>query len=351
MVMDCLPDVDRRRGFVATKPYDLFIETEGIPVVETFAVPNLVDVEVGDWKRVGGKGAYIHLDGRGPSNAQVTEIPPGGELKEQRHLFEETVFVSHGSGRTELWSDSGFEFGFNWNQGAVFAIPLNISFKHFNNSSSNACRLFSITNAPLMMNLLNDPEFVFDCEHDFENRFHARTAEFTKPAGSETDGTFTGGLLPSVYDAPLLPSKRNRGDGAVSLEIDLNRSTLGAHISEFPVGSYKKAHRHGPGAHVVLLSGSGYTLFWKGDEEPKRYDWQPGCVLVPPDKWFHQHFNTGKVAARFLALKFGRKVILDDSYDLDKSTRNGGDQIEYEDENPMIRKNYDEELRNKPSIG
>ena len=79
-----------------------------------------------------------------------------------------------------------------------------------------------------------------------------------------------------------------------------------AHISEMPPGTYKKAHRHGPGAHVMCVVGTGFSLLWfEGQKDFLRIDWKHGMVFPPADRQLHQHFNTSNRPARYLATGVG----------------------------------------------
>ena len=121
-----------------------------------------------------------------------------------------------------------------------------------------------------------------------------------------------------------------------------------AHVSEMPVRTYKKAHRHGPGYHVMCVAGSGYSLMWfEGESEFRRVEWQHGVVFPPAERQFHQHFTTSAVPARYLATGFGslrypftnarREEILGETVAFSTSIKQGGDQIEYEcDQDPRI---------------
>jgi hypothetical protein len=155
-----------------------------------------------------------------------------------------------------------------------------------------------------------------------------------------------------------LPSFKERGAGGKSLFIELSHNTMASHISEFPVGTYKKAHRHGPGAHVIVLTGKGYSLLWQEGSQPQRVDWHRGSMVVPPDQWFHQHFNSGTEPARYLALRWGSQ-----RYDMlgafggeaaeggtDKDVRAGGWQIEYDGEDRAIHHTFEEELRRSGAV-
>ncbi|HEV7983045.1 MAG TPA: hypothetical protein VGP86_09140, partial [Xanthobacteraceae bacterium] len=122
--------------------------------------------------------------------------------------------------------------------------------------------------------------------------------------------------------------------------------SMNSHISQFPIGTYKKAHCHGPGAHVIILSGEGYSLMWPEGDAPRRYQWQVGSMIVPPNMWLHQHFNTGTTPARYLAFKH-EVVSIRNAQGVPKawiSRRVGGDQIDYADETPEIRRTFAEAL-------
>jgi hypothetical protein len=85
---------------------------------------------------------------------------------------------------------------------------------------------------------------------------------------------------------------------------------------------------------------------WPEGDEPKRYDWEVGTMIVPPNMWFHQHFNTGNSPSRYLAFKH-EVVSIRNSQGVPKawiSKRVGGDQIDYADESPYIRKTFADEL-------
>jgi hypothetical protein len=69
-------------------------------------------------------------------------------------------------------------------------------------------------------------------------------------------------------------------------------------------------------------------------------------MIVPPNMWMHQHFNTGTAPARYLAFKH-EGVAIRNQQGVPKawiSRRLGGDQIDYADEDPKIRELFAAEL-------
>jgi hypothetical protein len=202
----------------------------------------------------------------------------------------------------------------------------------------------SVTNGPSVINLYEDIDFVFNTRYDFKNRFSGEPDYF------DNKGEQKGLLLETnfVADAVNLPliSAKERGAGGGHIRFNMAKGSMNSHISQFPIGTYKKAHCHGPGAHVIILSGEGYSLMWPEGEQPRRYDWEVGSMIVPPNLWFHQHFNTGTTPARYLAFKH-EVVSIRNAQGVPKawiSQRVGGDQIDYADESPLVRDLFSEAL-------
>ena len=164
----------------AKSNYDRFMESEGIPVYRAIGIRRVQDLPLAPWARLGGRGSYIQLYGtEGLWGMYVVEVPPGGALNIEKHLYEKTVLVVEGRGTTEVWQDGSAKKNvFEWQQYSMFSIPLNARHRFVNASSSPALLLCG-TSAPNIFNLIGDPKFVFDCPFVFDEKF-AGAADFFK---------------------------------------------------------------------------------------------------------------------------------------------------------------------------
>lgn len=335
-------------------PYGDWAAAQNLPIVEGLGL-NLFDVPTKPWDLYGVNGALVHLYGRGDFTTMfLIDMPAGTKTIPQKHVFEETIYVLEGHGSTVIETPDGEKHTFEWGPKSLFALPLNCSYQHFNGSGTERALFSSVNYLPLMINLFHNEEFIFNNDFSFAERagghnYFAGEGEFIpiKPGRNMWETNFVpdlAGFELKAWDA--------RGKGSGNMKFILADGTMHAHSSEMPVGSYKKGHRHGADFYVYAVKGSGYTLFWHKDgEEYQRIDWEHGVVFVPTDGIFHQHFNTGDNPARYLAIALGsmRYPLVDSKRKLfgggvDTSVEDGGNQIEYENQDPRIHEIFLNEL-------
>ena len=333
-------------------PYLEWTAREGVLVAEDFGV-DLHQVATRHWPRFDVPAAFVHLKGRGDfMSLFVIDLPPGGKCAPQRHMFEEVIYVLSGHGSTTIEID-GKPHSFEWGPSSLFALPLNARYQHFNGSGQEKARLVSANNLTLMMNLIHDEDFIFNNDRLFRGRLGKEG--YFQGEGERIE-TAPGRFLwetnfVSDVTAFKLEAWEQRGGRSKNIRFALADGVMHTHTSEMAVGTYKKAHQHGPDFHVLITIGSGYSLFWEaGDKDFIRVDWKPGSVFAPTDGIFHQHFNTSREPARYMAIALGslrypltldkRKIFLG----VDVDVKKGGAQIEYTDQDPRIHALYLQEL-------
>jgi oxalate decarboxylase/phosphoglucose isomerase-like protein (cupin superfamily) len=335
-------DLTKVSAYIDKTPYEVWQETEGVPIYKGLAIDDLTTVGVAPWKRKGALGAFINLLGSGRScDSYVCEIPAQGQTVPERYLFEELIYVVKGRGATSVWTDEGRKQTFEWQEGSMFSPPLNTWRQHFNVQRDQPARFVALTDAPVMINRFRNLDFIFNNSFAFSDRFSGEEGYFSgKGRLVEGRRTWDSNFIADVPGFKLIDHSA-RGQGASGILLHFSANTISAHIEEYPVGTYPRAHWHGPGAHIVILSGEGYSLLWEPKKPRTRIDWRPGTIFVPPAKWFHQHFNPGKEPARYLALKpWGFTYQVEDLVKTLEVEAAGGTQIDYKDQDPAIHQTF-----------
>ncbi len=333
-------------------PYDVWLVNEGVPVFQGFNVEDLKTIKVGPWERKGGLGVVIRFHGSGYINdAYVCEIPPTKSLKPQRQLYEESIYVVSGRGATAFWYEGGEKQVIEWQRHSVFAIPPNVYHQHFNVDPKYPARYFGTTTAPLVFDIFGSEDFIFNCKYEFRDRYSGPSRDFV----SEVKSWVRKEWPPQVWQTNFIPDVgafdemlpfEGRGFGNKGVVFILGRGRSCAHMSEFPEGTYKKAHRHGPAANVIIVSGKGFSLFWReGEQQKKKIYWGEDSIFVPPEGWFHQHFNTNNGPSRYLPFHGPGAIGMQDEPVAPLPGVRSRNQIEFEDETPDVAEIYLEEIK------
>lgn len=364
-------------------PYEDFIEQQGIPVHRGIGFRDTRDLALAPWKRMGGNGAFIELTGIGGLvGIYIVEIPGGGALNPEHHLYEEVIFVLEGRGTTEIWADGQSKKQvFEWQAGSVFTPPLNTWHTIINASSSPALLLVQ-TNAPPIMQTFRNQEFIFDTPFHFKDRYDPKEDYFKPWEDFETETlsqrALNGGpLIPDAVNCEI-PVDGQRGTGHRHFWLSVGHlmygnlvngrgqpgmggNFSGGFIAQYSVGRYSKVHAHEPGPVLLCLAGKGYTLTWptsagtrpweSGTEDlVQRVDYVPGGVVSAApggSDWFHGHFPVADEPLRVMAYLggFPRRTEGPPGYKvtfINEDIKHGGKTIEYRDEDPRIRALYEE---------
>ncbi len=344
-----------------------WVEAEGVPVYDGYAVEDLRTIALKPWKRLGVDGAYVLLRGfEGLDNAFVCEIAAGKRTSPERHLFEEYVYVLAGQGHTVFWQQGGAKQTVHWQKGSLLAVPINSWHEHVSTGAIPA-RLLSVTGAPPILDLFRNPDFVFNNPFVFKDRYNGEEDYFTRgqsggaffPENIQGFDTLKINFIRDVTDVQTKLWDDKKGNYVF---ISMAGNILSPHVSKWGVGTYQAAHSHGPGAAVLIVKGRGYALMWPKSvglhpftdghaDKVVRIEWHEGTLMTPPDDWFHQFFNTGDTEAIYLAITasgalYSAEVLR--GYKGQNSIlpiERGGTLISAALEDPQIKKIYDEELK------
>jgi mannose-6-phosphate isomerase-like protein (cupin superfamily) len=328
-------------GRIERNFYREWTKTSKVPMVEGYSIMDAKTQEVHPWPEIGGNGVYLNFSGNVHMDGAIMEIPNRKALLQSRKFYEQLVVCLAGRGTTTIGNPPHTN-KVEWGEGSLFSIPMNVTHQHRNGDSQHPARLLAITTFPLSLNLFGSRGLITDSNFSFSDRYDGSPDYYEKSERVEKRWDKTN-FVKDIRSSEVVPWEE-RGEGNASMFWEMAGNTvLEPHMSDFPTGSYKLGHRHPYEAIILTLNGRGFTLFGKDrlkGSDALHLEWKAGSVISPPFFWYHQHFNTGDMRARYFAVTEG-----------DFPKRLGipldVDQIESPQEDPGIRTIFEAERRKK----
>ena len=283
--------------------YDAWMEAQGIPVHKGYYVEDLRTVELGPWTLRGCEAAFLQLEGmQGVVEARVSEVGPGQTLPAFKLGIDEVVYVLSGQGSTAVWgTQNQRRHTFEWSPRSMYMVPRNAWSQISNMHGDRTVRLLHYNYMPLALSASPDPDFFFN--NPYEEELTMKSADFYSEAqstvnediaeGAARRTLWLGNFFPDMAVWDKLMDRPGRGSINRSVYMQSPGTEISMHMSVFPAGTYKKGHRHGPGRVIVIPGGEGYSIMWPEGGEQVVIPWHEASCFVPPDRWFHQHFNLG----------------------------------------------------------
>jgi len=330
--------------------YDEWMEAQGIPIYRGYYIEDLRTLELKWWDARECNSAFIQLVGQeGVTSARVTEIAPGKSLPPLKFALDEIVYVVEGRGLTTIWAGAKRpKKTFEWQKHSMFLLPHNYTHQFTNMQGDKAVRLLHYNYMPLTLSGVRDVNFIFGNSYeaaDIQNEmdFYSEAKMVSQNNLDESWGRrayWYGNFFPDMKAWDKLDSNARRGAGGRSVYIQFPDSEMSCHMSVFDARLYKKAHRHGPGRVIVIPVGEGYSIMWEEGKDKVVVPWHEASLFVPPNKWFHQHFNAGGDPARYLALHPPMQF----HGHAEKVEDRAKDQIEYCNEDKWVREKFEGEM-------
>ena len=236
-------------------PYDDWMEAIGVPIYRGHFVEDLRNVELEWWEERKCKAAFLNLKGmEGVSEGRVQEIPAGETLPKLRMAIGELVYPLVGQGLCSVWLDENQPpRTFEWNARSLFHIPRHSTYQLSNARGDSPARLLHYNYLPVALSAIPDPDFLINNDQyrrqdgvALDEAF-SQAVEVKDPGGSARIGVYwLGNFFPDLGSWDKLAPYRGRGAGGTAVYMRFPGGEMGAHMSVFDAGMYKKAHRHGP---------------------------------------------------------------------------------------------------------